>query len=90
MNKGELLDVLVQQGEFKPKSEAEKALGAVIGGIVAGLRRDRKVQLVGFGTFNVREMPEREGINPATRQPMRIPARSAGRCKPGQKLKDAV
>lgn len=90
MNKGELLDQLIETGGFKTKGEAEKALGAVIDSIINGLVRDKKVQLVGFGTFNVKDYPERDGVHPSTRQPMRFPARSTVAFKPGKQLKDAV
>ncbi|HOY91505.1 MAG TPA: HU family DNA-binding protein [Bacteroidales bacterium] len=72
------------------KADSGRALDAVLEGIVDGLKKDGKVALVGFGTFNAKRRAARNGINPLTKQPMSIPAKTVATFKAGSKLKDAL
>lgn len=69
---------------------AEKALNGFISSVADALSQEEKVTLVGFGTFDVAVRAEREGRNPRTGQPIKIPSSKAVRFKPGNRLKDAV
>lgn len=89
MNKSELVTALAEKTAFT-KKDAEKFLQSFVDIITEELANDNKVQLVGFGTFDVSERKEREGRNPSTGAPMTIPASKAPRFKPGKALKDAV
>ena len=73
MNRAALIDY-VQRGMGKETSRvaADRAVSLVIDGIKDGLQRDKTVQLIGFGTFRVVERKARLGINPKTREPLRI------------------
>ena len=84
MNKSELVASVAEKSGLT-KKDAEKAVNAVFDSITATLVSGEKVQLVGFGTFEVRERKERQGQNPQTKQPITIPATKAGKG-----LKDAV
>jgi DNA-binding protein HU-beta len=66
---------------------AERAIEAVLAGVKRGLRRDKEVSLVGFGTFAMAVRPARNGYNPHTRQPMKIRAIKTIRFKPGAELR---
>ncbi|MBI4616290.1 MAG: HU family DNA-binding protein [Planctomycetes bacterium] len=90
MNKGELVDRIFESKEFESKAAAERALKAILESIEAGLKKDQKVQIVGFGTFAVKHYPARDGVKPGTREPMRIPARTAVGFKAGQDLKSKL
>lgn len=72
------------------KADAGRALDAVLEGIVDGLKKDGKVALVGFGTFSAKRRAARNGINPLTKEPMSIPAKTVASFKAGSKLKDAL
>lgn len=72
------------------KKDAEKALQAVLDGIAGALKAGDKVSLVGFGTFETRNRPERKGRNPRTKEEITIPATTAPAFKAGKGLKDAV
>ncbi len=72
------------------KKVAGLALSAVINGIMGALGKGDKVSLVGFGSFNVAKRKARNGINPKTKKPIKIPARKVPVFKAGKKLKDAV
>ncbi len=72
------------------KADAGRALDAVLEGIVDGLKKDGKVALVGFGTFSAKRRAARNGINPLTKEPMSIPAKTVATFKAGSKLKDAL
>lgn len=73
MNKSELVASVAEKSGLT-KKDAEKAVNAVFDSITATLVSGEKVQLVGFGTFEVRERKERQGQNPQTKQPIIIPA----------------
>ena len=72
------------------QKDAAVYVDAVIESIKDGMIEDGTVQIVGFGTFEVNERAEREGRNPATNQPMLIPATKVLKFKAGKALKDAV
>jgi DNA-binding protein HU-beta len=74
-------------GAATSKAAAERALDAVLASLKRGLRRDKEVQLVGFGTFSLAVRPARRGFNPHTRQPMKIPALKTIRFKAGHDLR---
>jgi DNA-binding protein HU-beta len=89
MNKAELVDAVQQQlGKGTSKAAAERAIDALLAGIKQGLRRDREVQLVGFGTFAITVRPARRGFNPHTRQPMKIAAIKTIRFRASSALRD--
>jgi len=88
MNKAELVDAVQKNlGSAASKAAAERATDAVLAAVKRGLRRDREVSLVGFGTFAVATRPARRGFNPHTRQPMKIPAIKTVRFKAGADLR---
>lgn len=89
MKKAELVAAVAQTAELT-KKDAEKAVGAVIDVITKALVEGDKVQLVGFGTFEVRQRNERTGKNPATGEEIQIPASKVPAFKAGRGLKDAV
>ena len=89
MNKTELVAAMAEQAEIS-KKDAEKALKAFTDVVEAELKNGGKVQLVGFGTFDVAERAAREGRNPQTGEAMPIPASKAPRFKAGKALKDAI
>ena len=72
------------------KKDAEKVLKAFTDVVTKELKKGEKVQLVGFGTFEVSKRAAREGRNPATKQPIKIPASKAPKFKAGKAFKDAL
>lgn len=89
MNKAELITAVAEAAELS-KKDAEKAVAAVTGEITKALQNGEKVQLVGFGTFEVKERGERVGRNPQTKKEIVIPASKAPVFKAGKAFKDAV
>lgn len=89
MNKTELIAAIADQAELS-KKDSEKALKAFIDVVTDELVKGEKVQLVGFGTFEVSERPAREGRNPQTGETMPIAASKAPKFKAGKALKDVV
>ncbi len=89
MNKVELIASIVEKSGLS-KKDAEKALSAFTATVVDELKAGNKVQLVGFGTFEVSERAAREGRNPQTGATMVIPASKAPKFKAGKALKDAL
>ncbi len=89
MTKADMVSAIAQKADFT-KKDAEKALSAVVDTIVESLKNGEKVQLVGFGTFEVRDRAAREGINPATKEKIKIAACKVPAFKAGRALKDAV
>ena len=89
MNKTELIAAIAEQAEIS-KKDAEKALKAFVDVVTEQLKEGEKVQLVGFGTFEVSERAAREGRNPQTGKTMKIAACKAPKFKAGKALKDAV
>lgn len=89
MNKTELIAAIAEQAEIS-KKDAEKALKAFVDVVTEQLKEGEKVQLVGFGTFEVSERAAREGRNPRTGETMTIAASKAPKFKAGKALKDLV
>lgn len=89
MNKTELIAAIAESAELS-KKDAEKAVKAFIDVVTAQLKKGDKVQLVGFGTFEVSKRAAREGRNPQTGKTMKIAACKAPKFKAGKALKDAV
>ena len=89
MNKAELVAAIAEKTELS-KKDSEKALKAFIDVVTEELKKDEKIQLVGFGTFEVSERAAREGRNPLTGEKMQIKASKAPKFKAGKALKDAV
>ena len=89
MNKTELIAAVAEQAEIS-KKDSEKALKAFIDVVTEQLKKGDKVQLVGFGTFEVSERAAREGRNPQTGETMKIEASKAPKFKAGKALKDLV
>ena len=89
MNKTELVAAIAEKTELS-KKDAEKALKAFTDVVAEELKKGEKIQLVGFGTFEVAERPEREGRNPSTGKAMKIAASKSPKFKAGKALKDTV
>ena len=89
MNKAELVAAIAERTELSNK-DTEKALKAFVDVVAEELKKGEKIQLVGFGTFEVSERAAREGRNPANGQPMQIAASKAPKFKAGKALKDAI
>ena len=89
MNRMELVAAIAEQTELS-KKDAEKALKAFTDVITEELKKGGKIQLVGFGTFEVSERAAREGRNPQTGKTMTIAASKAPKFKAGKALKDAL
>ena len=89
MNKTQLIEVVAKEAGLKKKS-AEAAVAAVLGAIENALADGEKVQIAGFGTFEVKERGARTGRNPATGAAITIPASKAPQFKAGKALKDAI
>ena len=89
MNKTELVAAIAEKTELS-KKDAEKALKAFTDVVAEELTKGEKIQLVGFGTFEVADRPAREGRNPKTGESMKIAASKAPKFKAGKALKDAV
>ena len=89
MNKAELIAaVAAKTGDTKKAAEA--SVNAVVAAITESLKKGDKVQLVGFGSFEVRKRAARKGRNPQTKEEIKIPASKAPVFKAGKALKDLV
>lgn len=89
MNKAELIANVACSADIS-KKDAEKAINALIENVQNALKKGDKVQLVGFGTFEVRERAARKGRNPQTNKEITIPASKVPAFKVGKALKDAI
>ena len=89
MNKTELINAVAEKTELS-KKDATNAVDAVFEVITGSLQDNEKVQLIGFGNFEVRERAARKGRNPQTGEEIEIPASNVPAFKPGKALKDAV
>ncbi|MCB5442517.1 HU family DNA-binding protein [[Ruminococcus] lactaris] len=89
MNKTEFIAAVAEKAEIS-KKDSEKALKAFVDVVAEQLKAGEKVQLVGFGTFEVSERAAREGRNPQTGETMTIAACKAPKFKAGKALKDAI
>jgi len=90
MNKSQLIDAVAAKVEKLTKKDAEAAVAAVLESIEDALAAGEKVQLIGFGTFEVKERAERIGRNPATGAEIKIAACKYPAFSAGSKLKDKV
>ena len=88
MNKTELIAMVAQKTAVS-KKEADSVVNAVFDSIMESLAKDEKVQIVGFGTFEVRHRGERQGRDPRTNTPMTIAASKSPAFKAGKAFKDA-
>ena len=89
MTKADLINAIAEKSELS-KKDSEKALNAAVASITEALTNGDKVQIVGFGTFEVRDEKEKEAINPRTKEKVLVPARKSPAFKAGKALKDAV
>ena len=89
MNKSELIAAVAENADLS-KKDADAAVSAVFDAVTAALKKGDKVQLVGFGTFEVRERAAKQGRNPKTGASMTIPASKVPAFKAGKALKDSV
>lgn len=89
MNKADLITSIAEKSGLT-KKDAEKSLKALMESVEESLEKNEKVQLVGFGTFEVRERAERKGRNPRTLEEIAIPASKVPVFKAGKELKDKV
>lgn len=89
MNKSELVKSLAEKAEITQK-DAAKALDAMVETIQQVLASGEKVQIIGFGSFEVRDRKERKVISPATKEEIIVPATRVPAFKPGKSLKEAV
>ena len=89
MNKTELIAAVAEKAEIS-KKDAEKAVKAFTDAVAEELAKGGKVQLVGFGNFEVSERPAREGRNPRTGETVTIAASKTPKFKPGKALKDEI
>ena len=89
MNKSDLVAIVAEKMEVT-KKDAEVSLNAVVEAITESLVKGEKIQLIGFGSFEVRKRAARKGRNPQTNEEMKISASKVPAFKAGQALKDAV
>lgn len=89
MNKAELIASVAEKSNTTKKA-ASDAVEAVFATISETLAKNEKVTIVGFGTFEVRDRKERQGVNPSTKEPITIPATKVPAFKPGKSLREVV
>lgn len=89
MKKAELIAAIAEKGGYT-KKEAECALNAVIDTITSSLENGEKVAISGFGSFEVRDRAAKESINPATKEPVHVPAKKVPAFKAAKALKEIV
>ena len=89
MNKTELINAVAEKAGLSKKA-AEAAVNATLSAITEGLKPEEKVQLVGFGSFEVKHRAERTGLNPRTGDSVTIAASKVPAFKAGKALKDAI
>ena len=89
MNKTQLIDAIAKSANLN-KKQAEAALNAFTATVADALKAGEKVQLIGFGTFEVRKRAARTGLNPRTKETIKIAATKVPAFKAGKALKDVV
>ena len=89
MNKTELIAAVAEKSGLS-KKDADNAVNAMLDAIVETLTKEENVQIVGFGTFEVRNRSERQGRDPRTNNPITIPASKSPAFKAGKAFKNAV
>ena len=91
MNKGELIEAVQKAlGSETTKRQAEESVAAVLESIAKGVKKDKKVQIIGFGTFEVKKRAARMGRNPKTGEAMKIKASKSVGFKPSSTLKKSL
>ena len=91
MNKAELIEEIRKHlGKEATKAESERAADAVLSSIKKGVKKDKAVQLVGFGTFSVSKRAARMGVNPQTGEKIKIKASKSVKFKPGAAFKEML
>ncbi len=90
MNKADLVNQVQESGNYQSNATARQAVEDVLEAITAGITSDGKVQIVGFGTFSVKERAARTGRNPRTGESIQIAASRSVGFKPGKGLKDQL
>ena len=89
MNKAQLIEWVQKSGKVgETKASAQRAVEAVLAGITYGLKKEKQVQLVGFGSFKVKRRGPRTGMDPRTHEPIKIKASKTVTFKAGKALKD--
>ncbi|MBU2025753.1 MAG: HU family DNA-binding protein [Patescibacteria group bacterium] len=88
MNKGELVEAVAKKVKM-PKAQIQRVLDETLGTVKKNMKT-KKVQLIGFGTFESVRRKKRQGVNPATGKKITIPAKRVPKFRPGQAMKDAV
>ena len=89
MNKTDLINAVADKAGLS-KKDSEKAVNATIDAIIEALKGGDKVQLIGFGSFEVKNRAERTGRNPRTKETIKIPASKLPQFKAGKAFKDAI
>ena len=87
MNKADLIDTVAQDLEIS-KAAAERSVNSVLETVKQGVRKDKLVQLIGFGTFTIKQRKARTGRNPQTGEPIKIKASKSVGFRPGKQFKD--
>jgi DNA-binding protein HU-beta len=89
MTKAELIAQVAGEAQIR-KVDAEKAINSLIRIVTSALKKDSRLALAGFGTFQVAQRKAREGRNPQTGKPIKIPATRVVKFKPGKQLKESI
>lgn len=89
MNKQELIEAISEQTELS-KADSKRALEAFIDTVTTQLKKGNTVRLIGFGTFSVRKRKARQGVNPQTKETIKIKARKVPHFAPGAELKTTI
>jgi len=89
MNKSDLIEAVASQLESS-RTDAQRSLEAVLAAITSGVQKDEKVQITGFGTFTKKKRAARDGINPATKEKIRIAESTTCGFKPAAALKESL
>lgn len=89
MNKGEIISAVAEKTGLT-KKDAEAAVGAFFATVEDAMKKEDKVSIIGFGTFEVRSRAAREGINPKTKEKIKIAAAKVPAFKAGKALKDSI
>jgi len=89
VNKGDLIDAIAKDADIS-KAQAEKALESFVNNVTNALKNDKKVSLVGFGTFSASKRAARTGRNPQTGAEIQISAKTVAKFKAGKGLADAL
>lgn len=89
MNKAELVKAISTKTKLN-QTVAQKALEAVIDTFKDALKKGQKIQLIGFGSFEVAKRAARKGVNPQTKKPINIPPKKVVKFKPGKELRELV